>query len=259
VIRVALAAIVIAASAVTAAAQSSIPPAPDHVEFLTRADLRLSGEHLSGELEGFVWEGNFGAEVDLIDYRAGRLTFAANYQVILGEEFRAFDANQGNYILAGAASLRLGAAEVAGQFYHQSRHLSDRPKRGAVDWNMLGVQVRGGRGLGAARLDGRVDVRGVVQKTFVDYEWEVDARTDATLPLWSRGHLIGSVALRVLGVDGSGNRGTQSGYRAEGGIRLDGPRAAVELFVAGERRIDPYPVRLATDTWVTAGFRLLSR
>lgn len=259
-IRVVLATIVIVASAAAASAQSSIPPAPDRVEFLSRADLRLSGEHLSGENEGFVWEGNFGAEVDLIDYRTGRLTFLANYQVILGEEYRAFDANQGNYILAGAASVRLGAAaEVAAQFYHQSRHLSDRPKRAPVDWNMFGVLVRGGTDLGAVHLDARMDARGVVQKTFVDYRWEVDTRTDVSVPLWSRGHLLGRASLRVLGVDGTGNRGTQTGYRAEGGVHIDGPGAAVELFVAGERRIDPYPVRLATDTWFSAGFRLLSR
>ena len=45
-----------------------------------------------------------------------------------------------------------------------------------------------------------------------------------------------------LGVDGSQNRGNQTGYEVEGGVRFEGARAAIELFVAGERRIDPYPL-----------------
>ncbi len=43
----------------------------------------------------FVWDTNFGGELDVIDYRTGRATFVANYQAILGDEFRHFDPNQG--------------------------------------------------------------------------------------------------------------------------------------------------------------------
>ena len=70
--------------------------------------------------------------------------------------------------------------------------------------------------------------------------------------------LFGGGGVRMLGVDGSRSRGTQHGFRAEGGLRLQGRGAATELFVAGERRIDPYPLEFANATWVTAGFRLLS-
>jgi hypothetical protein len=65
--------------------------------------------------------------------------------------------------------------------------------------------------------------------------------------------------LRVLGVDGSRGRGTQYGARGEGGVRLDGSAAALELFVAAERRIDPYQLEFSTATWLSAGFRLTSR
>jgi hypothetical protein len=51
----------------------------------------------------------------------------------------------------------------------------------------------------------------------------------------------------------------QTGFRAEGGVRIEGRGAASELFVAGERRIDPYPLEFGHATWFTAGFRLLSR
>jgi hypothetical protein len=70
---------------------------------------------------------------------------------------------------------------------------------------------------------------------------------------------ISSFAVRALGVDGSQDRGTQGGFRAEGGLRFQGGAAAVELFLAAERRIDPYPLEFSTITWASAGFRLLSR
>ena len=39
---------------------------------------------------------------------------------------------------------------------------------------------------------------------------------------------------------------------------FEGRAGAIELFVAGERRIDPYPVEFGVAQWFTAGFRLLS-
>jgi hypothetical protein len=62
-----------------------------------------------------------------------------------------------------------------------------------------------------------------------------------------------------LGTDGSQDRGTQVGLREEGGVRLVGKAAAIELFVAVERRVDPYPLEFGVSTWVTTGFRLVSR
>ena len=74
-----------------------------------------------------MWDADFGGELDVVDYGVGRFTFEANYQVVVGEEIRYFDPNQGNYILAGNVSTHAGF-EIAGQLYHQSRHLADRPK-----------------------------------------------------------------------------------------------------------------------------------
>jgi hypothetical protein len=60
-------------------------------------------------------------------------------------------------------------------------------------------------------------------------------------------------------VDGTAGRGGQTGYRAEGGFRFEGAGGAVELVAGVERRIDPSPLEFGTATWMTAGFRLLSR
>ena len=65
--------------------------------------------------------------------------------------------------------------------------------------------------------------------------------------------------LRHLGVDGSQARGGQTGARGEAGLRFEGGAGAAELFAAVERRIDPYPLEFGSATWISAGFRLLTR
>lgn len=253
------------AAAVPAAAQTTPPAQPvgqspaNGAEFLSRFDFRVGLEHLVSDDARFVWGANFGGDLDLVDYGVGRLTFSANYEAMLGSEFRAFDPNQSNYTLAGGASARIGPAELAGVFHHVSRHLSDRPKRHPVDWNMIAGRVRSRIVRGRTELQGRADLRGVVQKTFVDYRWELDADARAQVGLAPRVAVVALGGIRVLGVDGSRNRGTQHGSRAEGGVRLDGRAAALELFVALDRRIDPYQLEFSTATWLMTGFRLLSR
>lgn len=250
------------AYAQTTAAPQSDPPQsdsePSTAGFLPRFDFYVSMEHLFSEDRRYVWDANFGGDLDIVDYGRGRLSFVANYQTILGSEFRAFDPNQGNYMLEGSASARGDAFEVAGVFHHVSRHLSDRPKRRPVDWNMIGGRIRGGGVRGRTEWQGRADIRGVVQHTFVDYRWEMDAGVGARMALRPRVAVVATGGLRLLGVDGSRDRGTQHGYRGEGGVRINGRGAAVELFVAAERRIDPYQLEFSTATWVTAGFRISS-
>jgi hypothetical protein len=96
-------------------------------------------------------------------------------------------------------------------------------------------------------------------KTTVDYSWELDAavRSDVKVRPWIG--LLAAADVRYLGVDGSQNRGNQTGYKIEGGVRIEGRAGAIELFVAGERRIDPYPVEVGVAQWFVAGFRLMNR
>lgn len=250
------------AAAVPAAAQSTTPAATpaasEPVAFLPRTLFHMGGEHLSGTDEQFVWEANFGGEVDFVDWGRGRATFVANYQVIMGEEFKAFDPNQGNYVLDGLASVRIAGFEVAGVFHHESRHLSDRAKRQAVDWNMLGARVQRRVALGVLHLDAQGGWLDTVQRTYVDYDWEAHGRVRGDVIVRPGVGVLMDVGVRAFGVDGSRSRGTQTGVRAEGGLRLDGRMGAVELFVAAERRVDPSPLAFGTASWITAGFRLLS-
>jgi hypothetical protein len=244
---------------IVCAALCAAPANAQTVDFLTRAAFHLGAEHLSSADPRFVWDANFGGDLDLVDYGTGRLTFAANYQAVLGEEIRHFDPNQGNYILAGSLSHRFPALEVAAVFHHESRHLGDRPKTQAIDWNMMGIRVLKAVTLPGGRLDTRADLRWPIMKSFVDYTSEFDGDARALFPVQPRVSVIADGGLRLLGVDRTRDRGAQAGFRIEGGVRLEGKAAAVELFLAGERRIDPYPLEFTTAQWFTAGFRLLSR
>jgi hypothetical protein len=250
---------VLLAPALSAWAQAPSIPSGDGPEFFPRYDFHLTAEHLSGEDPRFVWDTNFGGELDLIRYRDARLSFVANYEAILGEQFRKFDPTQGNYILSGSTTTVIGGFEVGPVFYHQSRHLSDRFKRDAVDWNMLGGRVARRVTSGPRMVEARVDLRRTLLKSSVDYEWELDTGFRATYSLHPHVALVGGAGLRHLGVDGTRQRGGQTGGRADGGVRFQGTSGAIELFLAAERRIDPYPLEFGTDSWVMVGMRLLSR
>ena len=260
--RVILVVLALAVGAARVDAQAA-PPTPSQdpssaPEFLPRFDYYVGLEHLFSEERRFVWDANFGGDLDIVDYGLGRLRFVANYQTILGSEYRAFDPTQGNYVLEGSVSARTDAFELAGVFHHKSRHLSDRPKRYPVDWNMVGGRILGGSTRGKTELRGRVDILGVVEHTLVDYRWELETDVSARVALRPSLAVISAGGLNVLGVDGSRNRGTQLGYRGEGGLRVDRRGAALELLIAVERRIDPYQLEFSTSTWVTAGFRISS-
>ena len=248
----------LAASVVSAAAQTPESSPEPTVELLPRFDFHVSMEHLFSEEIRYVWDANFGGDIDLVSIGRTRATFVANYQTILGSEFRAFDPNQGNYILEGSLSVRAGAVEAAGVFHHVSRHLSDRPKRNAVDWNMVGGRIRGGGRHERFEYEARADLRGVIQHTFVDYRWELDSAVSTRLTLQPRVALMATGAWRMLGVDGTRGRDNQHGFRGEGGVRFAGRSAALELFLAAEQRVDPYQLEFSTVRWLTAGFRISS-
>ena len=243
-------------SASAAAAQTTTRSG---VIFLPRYDFHLGADHLSSADPRFTWDTNFGGALDFIDYGRGRSTFAANYEAVLGEQFRKFDPNQGNYLLDLSTSWRTHGYEFAALFHHTSRHLSDRFKRMPVDWNMFGLTV--GRDLvrGRTTLQARGNVLGVILRSNVDYSWEANAGVNARHPVYKAVSAVAAGNLRLVGVDGSANRGTQHGERVEGGLRFEGQRGAIELILTGERRVDPYPLEMSTMSWFGAGFRFVSR
>jgi hypothetical protein len=230
------------------------------VSFLPRSAFHMTAEHLGGiEDERFRWDANFGGDLDLVDYTRGRLIFAANYQAVLGKELQVFDPNQGNYLLQGVLTARVKRVEAGVVFHHLSRHLSDRAKTEPVDWNMLGGRLSQVFLANGTLIDVQGDLRWVIQHSFVDYTWELDTHVRVDRLLRPGVGVLAAGSFRHLGVDGTAGRDGPNGFRAEGGVRFEGSGGAIELFVGAERRIDPYPLEFGTATWMTAGFRLLSR
>jgi hypothetical protein len=264
--RLALAASIVVALAVPAGAQVPQPvvvPAPTQPEFLSRYDFHLAAADLLHEDDArarFSWDTHFGGSLDLVDFIVGRLSVMGDYQAVLGSELRAFDPNQGNYILEASATGRLPSTEIGGVFHHVSRHLSDRPKRQAVAWNTFAGRVLHQVSIGDTTIDVDLDIGPVLQRSFVDYTWigslDLRVRHIITPHVGAFAHASG----QLFGVhENEAGRGVQQGGLAEAGIRLIGGAGVLELFAGIERRVDAYPVERVAQQWGLAGFRLLSR
>ena len=257
--RIALTVTMILASVASSVSAQTTNRGPT-VSFLPRSAFHMNAEHLGGiDDPRFTWDANLGGELDLVDYTSGRFIFAANYQAILGEELKLFDPNQGNYTLQGALTARVKRVEAGLVFHHLSRHLGDRANTQPVDWNMLGGRLSQVFLVNGTLIDVQGDLRWTIQHSFVDYTWELDTHVRVDRLLKPSVGVLAAGSFRHLGVDGTAGRDGQNGFRAEGGVRFEGSGGAVELFVGAERRIDPYPLEFGTATWMTAGFRLLSR
>lgn len=243
------------------AAQMLPSPTPAGPGFVTRYDFHLTGAALGIDDPRFSWVAHFGGDLDLVDYVAGRASISADYEVFLGDEIRAFDPNQGNYMLEASSSLRVGSTEVVGVFHHVSRHLSDRPKRVAIAWNTAGARLlHRWAPAGATTVDLNVDAARVVQSSEVDYTWiwqvDVLVRRALTARVGAYVHASG----QIFGVDPQGaGRARQTGGTAEAGVKLGGRAGAIELFAGYEKRVDAGPFDRRPLRWGMAGFRLVNR
>ena len=229
------------------------------VVFFPTYRFHLNMAHLSSESPRYNWEANYGGELGIVAYGRTQLTFVANYQAGLGEEFHPFDPNQGNYTLDGVLSTRVKGLYVAGVFHHLSRHLADRVKRPPVDWNMVGGRVGTLFTRAGTDVEARFDLLGSILKTNVDYDWEMHTGVRAHHRVYRTLGLIGGAQLRYIRTNGLFNRGNQTGGRGEGGFRVSGRAVTVELYLAVERVIDPYPTEQGTVTYASVGMRLLNR
>jgi hypothetical protein len=236
------------------------PPAAG--DFLPRLDWKMSAALLGHEDQRFTWDTHWAGDLDLFTYPRGRASFLADYQALLGSEFRPFDPYQSNYLLEASGSVFVGRTEVAGVLSHVSRHLGDRPKRMAVAENSLGPRVLQRFGTGAAgTLDVRVDVRKVIARAFDDYDWIEELALAYSRPLTPHVAVYGRGYGQLIQVIPTiAGRDQQKGGRLEAGVRLRGARAtgpSMELFGGAEQMIDADPLDRITRRWAYIGFRLL--
>ena len=245
-----------AAAARPAAAQSS--------GFLAHVDYSLLWSAIAASDARFDWQGRLGLDADLFDYGSGRLLLSAGYEAFLGGERRRFDLNQGAYRFELTFSRRIRTAEVSGGFLHVSRHTVDRENPPSISWNTLLVRAseRHAYHQGATVVDGRIEIARAMQQAYVDYAWTSDARVSIRHALRSqpRVALLATASGGVVGVKHElYGRPRVCGGRVEGGVRVNGDAAAVEIFLGYERRIDAFPTdRFRVRMW-TAGFRIVNR
>jgi hypothetical protein len=241
-------------------AQQPLTAHPASPQFLSRFDFRMWANALADDDQRFTWDTHWAGDFDLIDYVAGRLTFLADYQAVLGEEFRPFDPYQSNYYLAVSGSVRRQETEFAFVFHHVSRHLGDRPKRDSVAWNAALGRVLRRVELDGATLDVKGDFGAIVAHAWVDYTWTGNLDLWLRRPVSERMGVYGRAYGETFGVDEEmAGRGQQSGGRLEAGVRIAGLAGMVELFAGLERLIDADPLDRVTRQWAFAGFRLMGR
>jgi hypothetical protein len=228
-------------------------------EIFPRFDFHLDGHYVTSDDPRFNWIFHFGSDIDVVRVDGATATFIAGYEAIAGEQFRRFDVNQGNYLLEGQVLFRVWGIEIGPVWHHVSRHLSDRSKRFPIDWNMIAIRARKALSHGRVDASWQADVRATVTSANVDYDWETELGGAIAYRLSPRLAWTGTGGWRLVGVDGSRDRGSQAGGKLESALRLEGRAAAAEVFIGIERRIDPYPIEFGTASWFLAGLRLSSR
>ncbi len=243
-----------------AGAQSPRPAS----SFLSRADFFLQWSAIAATDERFSWQGKVSFDADLVDYGTGRLTLTADYEAILGSERRAYDLNQGTYRFEMTATRRIRSTEIAGVASHVSRHVVDRDNPPSISWNTAGARVRQRIVFNdrATSIDARIDITRAMQQALVDYAWLSDARVSVRHAVRPnrRVELLADASGGVIGMQRARyGRPRVCGGRVEGGIRVNGAAAALEVFVGYERRMDAFPTdRFRVRMW-TVGFRLVDR
>lgn len=226
---------------------------------LSRFQYQIGIEKLADDDIRFRWDADFAADIDVLHVRDWRVNVSAQYETVLAQELQRFDPLFNNYTFDVLGGRQVGQTEVAGLFRHVSKHLGDRPKRFLIAWNEVGLQVTRRWQTGPHDLQGRVRALGVFIKHDVDYQGEVGGDLLWRRRMTDKVALEGHGGLRWVPVDEGFQRDAQWAGRAEVGVRLAGRGAAVVLYGALDRRLDPDPIRPSAETWVLAGFRVTDR
>jgi hypothetical protein len=229
------------------------------LQFLSAYQVRMGASRLVAASDRFTWDARFNGDVDLVAYGGGRVNFMAEYEAVLGSELRKFDPNQSLYTLDLRVARRYGGNEFAGVFHHVSRHLSDRPKLQAIDWNAIGAELTRAEKVGLIQTESLLRADWIVKHSYVDYTWRLGGRLRLRRPTTPHVTLLSEGSLDLVGTDaGIAGRNTQVGAYLEGGARLGGSAGSLELILAFERRVDADPLVRGPKSWVLFGFRLVT-
>jgi hypothetical protein len=213
------------------------------VELLPEVTVQLAGAAYAPPEDAFAWDTWIGGGAGLLRVKAATGYITADVETVLGQERRAFDANQANYHLEGGVRIRIGRQLVIPFFHHVSRHVVDRPKTELVDWNLVGVRVTGPLPESfplAARY--AASVARTVHTRGVGYEWELAFDLDVEIARLSWGTPYLRADARFVTVDpGAGLApGDFLDFLGQGGLRFHRGGRNLDLFAAYEHRNDVF-------------------
>lgn len=222
----------------------------------TDARVRLSfGRYAPADRE-FEWIGWIGAGAGLLRFRDTVVSFDADVETFLGNESRAFEANQSGYRLEGGVHRRLGPVAATAFFHHVSRHLIDRGKEQAVDWTFVGLRGRRGFTVAGRPVEAGLGLAHTTQDSLVGYRWELAAEA-ATLSVGSS-EPYGLARTRLVTAEPRGglSRSRLFDLTLETGARFRRGRHVLETFVAYEHRSDVRLLVAGGHDRAFVGFRL---
>lgn len=238
----------LSASAATAGAATLLPD----------VSVRLAAARYAPAETDFNWMGWIGAGAGLLQVENVTAYFTADVETIIGNTRRTFDANQANYHLEIGLRRSLGARlEGAVFFHHVSRHVVDRPKVEAVDWNVLGLRLAG-RHAGRVPIGLVVGLGHTTLASLVGYRWEASGHLDAAFLTGQKAEAYLAGDARFVSVERSEAfpRGDFLDWSAEAGARWRRGGRTLETFVAWERRNDVFVEVPGARSRALLGFRV---
>jgi hypothetical protein len=237
--------------------RAATPPAPPAATFISQSLWSTGFSALTSSNPLFAYIARVNADIDVVDYVAGRINFFGQYEGVLGTERRQLDLNHENFVVEASATLRVRSSEIGAAFHHVSRHLTDRQFDSVTAWNeatFRAAHVLTARG---TTYWGHVDFSKVLQHSNVDYSWITRVELDLDRPLNAKTRFVATGNATLAQIRDPATRLHQFGARGEGGIVFGGRKGGMELYGAFEHRIDAYPISHARVHWWEIGFRLI--
>ena len=234
----------VGAAAVVLVLLGGLPPSrlrAQDGELFPEVSVQMMAVRYAATEDAFVWDGWIGAGAGLLRIKRVTGYFTADVETVIGREKRTFDANQAAYHVELGARARVGRHVIGPFFHHVSRHVVDRPKTDAVDWNIVGLRAAGPLPDGFP-VPGRyaASVGQAVQRSTIGYRWEVTALVGAdvvTAP-WGAAYLLASVRAVTAEERPRFPRGGFLDFVGEGGLRFPRGGRNLAVFVAYEHRND---------------------
>jgi hypothetical protein len=235
----------------------ALPASASDIQFLPELQLRLTGARFAPADQDFQWDAWIGGGAGIVRVAGVTLYGSADVETIIGDERRAFDANQAGYHLETGLRKCFGPRDLTLYFNHVSRHTEDRLKPEAVDWNALGVRFSGALATTPVPMRFSLSAGHTTLTSHVTYRFEGIAELGVDLVHRERWDVYLDARARGVTTEPT-PLDPRSGFvdaRVEGGVRLRRSLRNFQAFVAYEHRNDVYVDVPGVRDWALVGIR----